>query len=54
MSKSHQGSLLNQVLLWSFDDDNDYDVEFNILLLFVLKIYELDRQRLIDKIKQVE
>ena len=25
VSKSHQGSCLNQILLWLCDDDNDYD-----------------------------
>ena len=53
VSKSHQGSLWNQILLWSCDDDNDYDVTINIMLLIVFKINELDRQRLIGKIKQV-
>ena len=50
MSKSHQGSLLNLRILWSYND-NDDDVGFNIMLLIVLKLYELDRQRLIGKIK---
>ena len=50
MSKSHQGSLLNLRILWLYND-NDDDVGFNIMLLIVLKLYELDRQRLIGKIK---
>ena len=50
MSKSHQGSLLNLRFLWLYND-NDDDVGFNIMLLIVLKLYELDRQRLIGKIK---
>ena len=35
------------------DDCDDDDVELKNWLLFVLKIYELDRQRLIGKLKQV-
>ena len=50
MSKPHQGSLLNLRILWLYND-NDDDVGFNIMLLIVLKLYELDRQRLIGKIK---
>ena len=41
VSKSHQGSLLNQILLWSCDDDNDYDVKINTMLLIILKYMSL-------------